>query len=162
MPPLPQTYVSIILKLLFSLLALILTVITQRILRNVLQARVKDPAQMRTLNMLVRNSVFLVGSVVILLIWLGFGSNFTVAMGILGAGIAFASQEVIGSFAGYVNIVTSNLFRIGDRVRIGDVVGDVLDVSILRTTVMEIGEWVKAELGTQACSPATSCPSCQG
>jgi len=145
MPPLPQTYVSIILKLLFSLLALILTVVTQRILRNVLQARVKDPAQMRTLNMLVRNSVFLVGSVVILLIWLGFGSNFTVAMGILGAGIAFASQEVIGSFAGYVNIVTSNLFRIGDRVRIGDVVGDVLDVSILRTTVMEIGEWVKAD-----------------
>jgi len=145
MPPLPQTYVSIILKLLFSLLALILTVVTQRILRNVLKARVKDPAQMRTLNMLVRNSVFLVGSVVILLIWLGFGSNFTVAMGILGAGIAFASQEVIGSFAGYVNIVTSNLFRIGDRVRIGDVVGDVLDVSILRTTVMEIGEWVKAD-----------------
>ena len=145
MPPLPQTYVSIILKLLFSLLALILTVVTHRILRNVLKARVKDPAQMRTLNMLVRNSVFLVGSVVILLIWLGFGSNFTVAMGILGAGIAFASQEVIGSFAGYVNIVTSNLFRIGDRVRIGDVVGDVLDVSILRTTVMEIGEWVKAD-----------------
>jgi len=145
MPPLPQTYVSIILKLLFSLLALTLTVVTQHVLRNVLKARVKDPAQMRTLNMLVRNSVFLVGSVVILLIWLGFGSNFTVAMGILGAGIAFASQEVIGSFAGYVNIVTSNLFRIGDRVRIGDVVGDVLDVSILRTTVMEIGEWVKAD-----------------
>ncbi|MGD9029143.1 MAG: mechanosensitive ion channel family protein [Anaerolineae bacterium] len=34
---------------------------------------------------------------------------------------------------------------IGDRVRIGNVTGDVLDVSMLRTTVMEIGEWVKAE-----------------
>ena len=66
-------------------------------------------------------------------------------MGILGAGIAFASQEVIGSFAGYVNIVTGNLYHIGDRVRIGDVTGDVLDISILRTTVMEIGEWVQAD-----------------
>jgi small-conductance mechanosensitive channel len=95
--------------------------------------------------MLVRNSVFLAGGIVILLIWLGVGSNFTVAMGILGAGIAFASQEVIGSFAGYVNIVTGNLFRIGDRVRIGNVVGDVMDISVLRTTVMEIGEWIPAD-----------------
>jgi small-conductance mechanosensitive channel len=110
-----------------------------------LKARVKDPTQAHTLNMLVRNSIFLVGSAVILFLWLGAGSDLTVAMGILGAGIAFASQEVIGSFAGYVNIVTGSLFRIGDRVRIGDVTGDVLDVSILRTTVMEIGEWVQAD-----------------
>ena len=145
MPQLPEPYVGIILKLLSSLLVLLLTMVTNRVLRNVLKARVKDPTQAHTLNMLVRNSIFLVGSVVILLIWLGAGSDLTVAMGILGAGIAFASQEVIGSFAGYVNIVTGNLFRIGDRVRIGHVTGDVLDVSILRTTVMEIGEWVQAD-----------------
>ena len=145
MPQLPEPYVGIILKLLSSLLVLLLMMVTNRVLRNVLKARGKDPTQAHTLNMLVRNSIFLVGSAVILLIWLGAGSNLTVAMGILGAGIAFASQEVIGSFAGYVNIVTGNLFRIGDRVRIGHVTGDVLDVSILRTTVMEIGEWVQAD-----------------
>jgi small-conductance mechanosensitive channel len=142
---LPATYVNVILKLIFSLLALILTLVASRALRNVLRVRVKDPTRVHTLYMLVRNSVFLAGGIVILLIWLGAGSNFTVAMGILGAGIAFASQEVIGSFAGYVNIVTGNLFRIGDRVRIGNVVGDVMDISVLRTTVMEIGEWVPAD-----------------
>ena len=145
MPQLPEPYVGIILKLLSSLLVLLLMMVANRVLRNVLKARIKDPTQAHTLNMLVRNSIFLVGSAVILLIWLGAGSNLTVAMGILGAGIAFASQEVIGSFAGYVNIVTGSLFRIGDRVRIGHVTGDVLDVSILRTTVMEIGEWVQAD-----------------
>jgi small-conductance mechanosensitive channel len=145
MPQLPEPYVDIILKLLSSLLVLLLTMVANRVLRSVLKARVKDPTQAHTLNMVVRNSVFLVGSAVILLIWLGAGSDLTVAMGILGAGIAFASQEVIGSFAGYVNIVTGNLFRIGDRVRIGHVTGDVLDVSILRTTVMEIGEWIQAD-----------------
>ena len=145
MPQLPEPYAGIILKLLSSLLVLLLMMVTHRVLRNVLKARVKDPTQAHTLNMLVRNSIFLVGSAVILLIWLGAGSDLTVAMGILGAGIAFASQEVIGSFAGYVNIVTGSLFRIGDRVRIGHVTGDVLDVSILRTTVMEIGEWVQAD-----------------
>ena len=145
MPQLPAVYVNIILKLVFSLLTLALTLVTNRVVLNLLKARVKDPAHMHTLYMLVRNSVLLVGSVVILLIWLGFGSNFTVAMGILGAGIAFASQEVIGSFAGYLNIVTGNLYQIGDRVRIGDVTGDVLDIGMLRTTVMEIGEWVHAD-----------------
>jgi small-conductance mechanosensitive channel len=145
MSQLPATYVSLILKLVFSLLVLLLTLITSRVARDLLRVRVKDPAHMHTLYMLVRNSVFLAGSIVVLLIWLGLGSNFTVAMGILGAGIAFASQEAIGSFAGYLNIVTGNLYHIGDRVRIGDVVGDVLDISMLRTTVMEIGEWVQAD-----------------
>ncbi len=145
MPELPVSYVSIVLKLVFSLLVLVVSLVANRALRNLLKMQIRDPAQMRTLYTLVRNSVFIVSSIVVLFIWLGSGSNLTVTMGILGAGIAFASQEVIGSFAGYVNIVTGSLFRVGDRVRIGNVVGDVLDIGILRTRVMEIGEWVHAD-----------------
>ena len=95
--------------------------------------------------MLGRNGLIIAGTLIVLVIWLGAGSNLTVAMGIMGAGVAFASQEVIGSFAGYINILTGGLYRIGDRVRIGSVTGDVIDISILRTTVMEIGEWVQAD-----------------
>ncbi len=145
MPQIPATYLDIIRKFISSLVVLLLTLGINRAASNLLRTRIKDPSHTHTLRMLVRNTAFLIGSVVILAIWLGFGSNFTVAMGILGAGIAFASQEVIGSFAGYLNIVTGNLFRIGDRARIGNVLGDVLDIGMLRTTVMEIGEWVKAD-----------------
>lgn len=145
MPQIPATYLDIIRKLISSLVVLLLTLGTNRAASNLLRTRVKDPSHTQTLRMLVRNTVFFIGSAAILAIWLGFGSNFTVAMGILGAGIAFASQEVIGSFAGYLSIVTGNIFRIGDRVRIGNVIGDVLDISLLRTTVMEIGEWVQAD-----------------
>jgi small-conductance mechanosensitive channel len=145
MQSLPPAYLAVLLKLVFSLLATGLTLIANRILRDVLSARFRETPHAHTVFMLARNAVFLAGTSVILLIWLGVGSNFTVAMGILGAGIAFASQETIGSFAGYLNIVTGNLYRIGDRIRIGHVTGDVLDISMLRTTVMEIGEWIKAE-----------------
>jgi small-conductance mechanosensitive channel len=145
MPQIPTLYVDVISKLLFSLLTLILTLIANRALRNMLKVRIGDPAHLHTLYMLTRNAIYAACGVIVLFIWLGTGSNFTVAMGILGAGIAFASQEVIGSFAGYLNIVTGNIYHIGDRVRIGDVTGDVLDISILRTTVMEIGEWVQAD-----------------
>ncbi len=145
MPQIPADFSAIIHKLISSLVVLILTLVINRAIGRLLKTWVKDASQMHTLRMLFRNTVFFMASVFILLIWLGLGANFTVAMGILGAGIAFASQEIIGSFAGYLNIVTGNLFRIGDRVRIGNVVGDVLDISILRTTLMEIGEWVQAD-----------------
>ena len=41
--------------------------------------------------------------------------------------------------------MTGSLYQIGKRVRFGSVTGDVIDISLLRTTVMEIGEWVKAD-----------------
>ena len=145
MPEITVDYLSVILKLVMSLVVVAVTWIAYRIVRNVIKRRIKDTAHMHTLRMLVRNAFFFADSVIVLLIWLGVGSNLTVAMGILGAGIAFASQEVIGSFAGYLNIVSGSIYRIGDRVRIGNVVGDVMDISILRTTVMEIGEWVQAD-----------------
>jgi len=142
---LPPAYLDVIVKAVLSLVTLALTVLANRLLRRVLRSRFKDTPHAHTVHMLARNAVFLVGAIVILLIWLGFGSSFAVSMGILGAGIAFASQETIGSFAGYLNIVTSSLYRIGDRIRIGSVTGDVLDITMLRTTVMETGEWVDAE-----------------
>jgi len=142
---LPPAHAAVVLKLVFSLLALALTLMANHLLRDRLRAQFRDTFHAHTVFMLVRNAVFLAGASIILLIWLGFGSNFTVAMGILGAGIAFASQETIRPFAGYLNIVTGNLYRIGDRVHIGNGTGDVLDISMLRTTVIEIGEWVKAE-----------------
>ena len=141
----PPEYISIILKIVFSLLVVGLTLGSARILRDVVRSRVKDPAHAHALLMLGRNGLIIAGTLIVLVIWLGAGSNLTVAMGIMGAGVAFASQEVIGSFAGYINILTGGLYRIGDRVRIGSVTGDVIDISILRTTVMEIGEWVQAD-----------------
>lgn len=138
-------HVRIILKLLGSLLTLLLAMLANRLALKLLGVRIKDSFQLHTLHMLLRNSIFLISAAIVLLIWLGGGSNFSVAMGILGAGIAFASQEVIGSFTGYLNIVMGGLYRIGDRVRVGNVLGDVLDINTLRTTVMEIGEWVQAD-----------------
>jgi small-conductance mechanosensitive channel len=145
MPTIPLDYVSIGLKLLASVLVSAAAYFAYRVARNVLRRRISDKANFYTLRMLVRNAFLFAGGVAVLVIWLGLGSNFTVAMGILGAGIAFASQEVIGSFAGYLNVVSSSIYRIGDRVRIGDVTGDVMDITIMRTTLMEIGEWVRAD-----------------
>lgn len=64
--------------------------------------------------------------------------GFTVALGVAGAGIAFALQEVIASVAGFVAVSFGGFYRVGDRVQLGGIKGDVIDIGVLRTTVMQI------------------------
>ena len=69
-----------------------------------------------------------------------------VAFGVAGAGIAFALQEVIASAAGWVAISLSRFYAPGDRVQVGGIKGDVIDIGILRTTLMETGGWINGDL----------------
>lgn len=73
-------------------------------------------------------------------------SGIGTALGVAGAGIAFALQEVIVSVAGYITVFTSHFYKVGDRVKLGGIKGDVIDIGILRTTLMEIGDWVNGDL----------------
>lgn len=91
---------------------------------------------------------YIVGAFLLTLIFSDRLSGLTVAMGVAGAGIAFALQEVIASFAGWFAITFAGFYNPGDRVQLGGIKGDVIDISFLRTTIMEIGEWVKGDLYT--------------
>ncbi|AUC86428.1 transporter [Polaribacter sp. ALD11] len=73
-------------------------------------------------------------------------SGLGTALGVAGAGIAFALQEVIVSVAGYITVFTSNFYKVGDRVKLGGIKGDIIDIGLLRTTLMEIGDWVDGDL----------------
>jgi small-conductance mechanosensitive channel len=68
------------------------------------------------------------------------------ALGVAGAGVAVALQDVLASIAGAFSIGFSKLYTVGDRVQIGDTRGDVIDISLLRTTLMEVGSWVGRDL----------------
>lgn len=69
----------------------------------------------------------------------------TVALGVAGAGVAFALQEVIASLAGWITISFGGFFSTGDRVQLGGIKGDVIDIGMLRTTLMELGEWIEGD-----------------
>ncbi len=70
---------------------------------------------------------------------------FPVAFGVAGAGVAFALQEVIASVAGWMAVSFGGFYKVGDRVQLGGIKGDVIDISVLRTTIMQIGEWVRGD-----------------
>jgi small-conductance mechanosensitive channel len=69
-----------------------------------------------------------------------------VTLGVVGAGIALALQDVITSVAGWVTISTGNVYKTGDRIQLAGVRGDVIDIGVFRTTLMEIGQWVQGDL----------------
>ncbi|MCB9658907.1 MAG: mechanosensitive ion channel [Polyangiales bacterium] len=70
----------------------------------------------------------------------------TVVFGVAGAGIAFALQEVIASVAGWIAISFGGFYKVSDRVQLGGIKGDVIDIGILRTTLAELGVWVDGDL----------------
>jgi len=67
------------------------------------------------------------------------------AVGLFGAGVVVALQDVIASFGGFIAIGFNNLYRVGDRIQVNETKGDVIDISIMRTTVMETGNWVSRD-----------------
>lgn len=69
----------------------------------------------------------------------------TFAIGVIGAGVAVALQDLLASLAGAFSIGFSKLYVVGDRVQIGDSRGDVVDIGLLRTTLMETGNWVSKD-----------------
>lgn len=68
------------------------------------------------------------------------------ALGVAGAGVAVALQDVLASIAGAFSIGFSKLYTVGDRIQVGDIRGDVIDIGLLRTTLMETGNWVSKDL----------------
>jgi small-conductance mechanosensitive channel len=66
-------------------------------------------------------------------------SSFATFAGLLSAGIAVAMQSVLVSIVGYFFLIGKYGLRVGDRVQIANVSGEVIDLGIVRLHLMEIG-----------------------
>ncbi len=66
----------------------------------------------------------------------------TTFAGLLTAGIAVALQNVILAVAGYFFLVGKYGVRVGDRIQIGDVTGDVVEIGMVRLHLMEVSRGV--------------------
>jgi small-conductance mechanosensitive channel len=66
-------------------------------------------------------------------------SSFATFAGLLTAGVAVAMQSVLVSIVGYFFLVGKYGLRVGDRVQIGNVIGEVIDLGLVRLHLMELG-----------------------
>lgn len=120
--------------------------LAMRLLRRAIRSRVADNELRYRASKLVTLGGYSVIIIVVLTVVGGRLSGFTVALGAGSAGIAFALQEVIASFAGWLAVSFGGFYKVGDRVQLGGIKGDVIDIGFIRTTIMEIGSWVNGDL----------------
>lgn len=73
-------------------------------------------------------------------IWFDNPARVATGVGLVGAGLAFALQKVVTSFAGYFVILRGNTFDVGDRIKMGGVRGDVVSLNFMQTVIMEMGQ----------------------
>jgi small-conductance mechanosensitive channel len=89
---------------------------------------------------IVRLSLAVVLIIGIISIWFNNPSQLGSAAAFVTAGLAIASQRMITAFAGYLIILRSKIFDVGDRIVMGGVRGDVIGVGFMQTTIMEMGQ----------------------
>jgi len=92
-------------------------------------------------------SVF-IGFLVVGRIWFEGLQSLATFLGLLSAGLAIALKDPVTDFAGWIFILWRKPFDVGDRIEVGNVKGDIIDMRVFKFTVLEIGNWVQADQST--------------
>lgn len=86
--------------------------------------------------------------VALLEIWTSALPSFTTIISFVGAGLALALHEVVLCFAGWLLINIKKPYEVGERIEVNNIKGDVIDIGVFQTFMIEVGNWVAADQST--------------
>jgi small-conductance mechanosensitive channel len=110
-------------------------------LQRLLDSPKLDRRQVETLRSIARVSLRIVALLIILLIVMGMPSQFAATIGIVGAGLTVALKDFIVAFFGWLVLMGRNGIRVGDWVEINGVSGEVTELGMFHTVLLETGNW---------------------
>lgn len=84
----------------------------------------------------------------IAVLWARLLQNKGTFLGLIGAGLAVAMKEPLLSIAGRLSIWLGHLYRVGDRIEFQQMGGDVINIGVFYTRMLEIGNWVHGDQAT--------------
>lgn len=129
---------SVVVRVVGILLALAVILIVSEIWRRVTFRYIGDPRRRRQFLVLRR---VVIGVLFVIVLILGFVSEFSslaTFAGFITAGIAVGLQAVLLSVAAYFFIIGRYGIRVGDRISVAGITGDVVDVGLVRLYLMEL------------------------
>ena len=100
-----------------------------------------DRRQVATLRTVTRVALQIVGIVAIVLVLVGMPGQIGTFLGIVGAGLTVALKDFIVAFIGWLVLMGKNGMRLGDWVEIEGVSGEVIELGMFRTVLLETGNW---------------------
>ncbi|HCC06703.1 MAG TPA: mechanosensitive ion channel protein MscS [Clostridiales bacterium] len=89
-----------------------------------------------------------VGTAIFFYVYFRYYKYLGTLLGFFSAGLAIALREPILNIATWFYIFSTKPFEVGDRIKIGEYSGDVIDIRLSRFTLLEIGDWVESEQST--------------
>ncbi len=122
------------------LFALLLT----RWIEHILGTRAIDRRRMQTLYMVTGVSMQVIAVLLVLLVIFGPPNNLGTILGLAGAGLTVALKDFILGFAGWFILMGRNGIRIGDLVEINGVTGEVIELGMFYTALLETGDWTES------------------
>jgi small-conductance mechanosensitive channel len=126
------------------LAAFLMLLVIDRTLEKLLGRASVDRRQMATLRSVVGVSCQVVGVVVILFVLIGMPGQLGTMIGLAGAGLTVALKDFIIGFLGWFVLMGKHGMRVGDWVEINGVSGEVVELGIFHTVLLETGNWTDA------------------
>lgn len=135
-------------KIFESLFVIFIIVVIQRLLKKFVLGKIADiKVRYQWQKISLYLAVFLI---IIFLIstWLNIFGSVATFLGLISAGIAIALKDPLVNMVAWGFILIRQPFKVGDRVQIGEIAGDVIDIRLFQFSVNEIGNWVDADQST--------------
>jgi len=138
LPGLAAAY-PLVLKLILAIAVIVVCLMVLHLIDVYFIGRVRDAVYQYNLKRVSRLVVWLAIGFFVLTIFFQNWYTAVVSFGLISLVLGFALQTPITSFIGWIYILVREPYRVGDRIKIGLVSGDVIDVSYLDTTLWEFG-----------------------
>jgi small-conductance mechanosensitive channel len=100
-----------------------------------------DRRQVETLRTCTGVTLQIVGVLLVLLVIFGIPTQLGTVLGLAGAGLTVALKDFIIAFLGWFVLLGKNGIRLGDWVEINGVTGEVVDLGVFHTVLLETGNW---------------------
>ena len=123
------------------LLIALVGVLIDRYIEHLLRTISTDRRRTQTLCMVVRVALQVLGVLLVLLVVFGRPSNLGTVLGLAGAGLTVAMKDFIVSFFGWFVLLGKDGVGIGDLIEINGVTGEVLELGMFHTVLLETGNW---------------------
>lgn len=119
----------------------ICAILCDALVRQLMARPSLDRRRMHTLRTILRLAVQFIAGLVILFAIFGTPSQMPTILGLATAGLTVVMQDYIIAFFGWFVLMGKNGIRVGDWVEINGVGGEIIEISLFRTTMLETGNW---------------------
>lgn len=141
-------YSPVFIKIILSVVVVLAAFLITQLLKRLINRGIKDIKRQYEARKAIVYVLSLLCFLAILLIWMERTWSVTTLIGFVGAGLTLALHQPVSSMAGWLLILIRRPYVHGDRIQIGETRGDVIDIRLFYTSILEIGNWVHADQST--------------